>query len=111
MKTEGKTQHTSPSPKGPGDTSPDITPPKSQNVTPLNMSQSADMCIPIDQLTMYQRPTVKGRVANKDALRSFKGRDGAEKKVFSVEIMDDTCDMKVTFWDKAVDKFHDVLEV
>ena len=110
VKSEGKTQH-SPSPKGPGGVTPDNTPPKSQSVTPLNMSQSADLCVPIAQLTMYQRPTIKGRIANKDSVRAFKGRDGTEKKVFSVEIMDETCDMKVTFWDKAADKFYDVLEV
>jgi len=53
----------------------------------------------------------QGRVANKDTVREFKGRDGTTKKVFSIEIMDESCDMKATFWDKSVDKFYDVLEV
>jgi len=67
--------------------------------------------VPIEQLTMYQRPTVKGRVVSKDTLREFAGRDGSTKKVFSIEIMDESCDMKATFWDKAVDKYYDLLEV
>jgi len=75
------------------------------------MSQSADKCVPIEQLTMYQRPTVKGRVVSKDTLREFAGKDGSTKKVFSIEIMDESCDMKATFWDKAVDKYYDLLEV
>jgi hypothetical protein len=110
VKTEGKT-HQSPVPKGPGLVSPDNTPPKSDSASPLNMSQSADKCCPIAQLTMYMKPIVKGRVGAKDSVREFKGRDGSTKKVFSIELMDESCDMKATFWDKAVDKFYSVLEV
>lgn len=105
VKSEGKTHH-SPTPKGPGFVSPDSSPPKAENVTPLNLSQSADKCVPIAELTMYQRPTVKGRVNSKDTLREFSGRDGSKKKVFSIEIMDESSDMKATFWDKAVDKYY-----
>ena len=114
VKTEAKTEaKTSPAPKGPNMASPNNTPPKSDSASasPLSMSQSADKCVPIAQLTMYQRPTIKGRIGAKDTVREFKGRDGATKKVFSIEIMDESCDMKATFWDKAVDKFFDVLEV
>ena len=79
VKTEGKT-HQSPVPKGPGLVSPDNTPPKSDSASPLNMSQSADKCCPIAQLTMYMKPIVKGRVGAKDSVREFKGRDGSTKK-------------------------------
>jgi len=110
VKSEGKTQQ-SPTPKGPGLASPDNSPPKSENLSPLNMSQSADKCVPIAMLTMYQRPTIKGRITSKDPLREFPGRDGSTKKVFSIEISDESCDMKATFWDKAVDNFYNLLEV
>ena len=43
------------------------------------------------------KPMVKGRITVKDNVREFKGRDGIAKKVASIEIMDDTADMKVRF--------------
>ena len=96
VKSESKIEKTieSPTPKGPGLVSPDPSPPKSQS-TPLNMSQSADKCVPIAQLNNYMKPMVKGRITMKDNVREFKGRDGIAKKVASIEIMDDTADMKV----------------
>ena len=113
VKSESKTEKSmqSPTPKGPGLASPDNTPPKMQTASPLNMSQSADKCVPIAQLNAYMRPIVKGRVQVKDTLREFKGRDGSMKKVFSLEIADESSDMKVTFWDKAAERFYDALEV
>jgi replication factor A1 len=32
------------------------------------------------------------------------------KKVFSLTLMDDTCDIKATFWDEVADRYFDVLE-
>ena len=66
--------------------------------------------VPISDVNPYGRHTIRGRVITKDEMRSW-NKNGTEKKVFSVTIMDDTMDIKATFWDDVATRFYDVLQV
>eukprot|EP00290_Baffinella_frigidus_P012994 CAMPEP_0180158682 /NCGR_PEP_ID=MMETSP0986-20121125/27051_1 /TAXON_ID=697907 /ORGANISM="non described non described, Strain CCMP2293" /LENGTH=428 /DNA_ID=CAMNT_0022108577 /DNA_START=13 /DNA_END=1295 /DNA_ORIENTATION=+ len=116
MEVEAKPSMTSPSPKGPALSSPANTPPKATDgspstSTPLNMSQGAERIAPISDVNPYAKLTIRGRVITKDDMRSFPGKNGGQKSVFSVTIMDDTMDIKATFWDDVATRYYDVLEV
>eukprot|EP00286_Rhodomonas_abbreviata_P021427 CAMPEP_0181292350 /NCGR_PEP_ID=MMETSP1101-20121128/2460_1 /TAXON_ID=46948 /ORGANISM="Rhodomonas abbreviata, Strain Caron Lab Isolate" /LENGTH=639 /DNA_ID=CAMNT_0023396815 /DNA_START=98 /DNA_END=2017 /DNA_ORIENTATION=+ len=106
-----KPEADSPTPKGPALMSPTPSPPKAESVSPISMSQSADNLMPISNMNPYSSTKIKGRVMMKEEVRSFNGKAGGTKKVFSIVIMDDTMDVKVTFWDGEVDKYYDVIEV
>jgi hypothetical protein len=104
-------QMNSPAPPGPTMTSPATTPPKSVAASPLAMSQGNENIVLITDLNPYMgRWTIKGRVVSKKAPRTIQTKNGA-KKVFDLNVMDESCDIKITFWDTLCDKFHDSLEV
>ncbi len=104
-------QFNSPAPTGPTMTSPATTPPKASAASPLAMSQGNDNVVLITDLNPYMgRWTIKGRVVSKKAPRTIQTKNGA-KKVFDCNVMDESCDIKITFWDSLCDKFHDSLEV
>ncbi|KAJ1488622.1 hypothetical protein T484DRAFT_3606136 [Baffinella frigidus] len=75
------------------------------------MSQGAERIAPISDVNPYAKLTIRGRVITKDDMRSFPGKNGGQKSVFSVTIMDDTMDIKATFWDDVATRYYDVLEV
>jgi hypothetical protein len=104
-------QMNSPAPSGPTMTSPATTPPKPVAASPLAMSQGNENIVLITDLNPYMgRWTIKGRVVSKKAPRTIQTKNGA-KKVFDLNVMDESCDIKITFWDSLCDKFHDSLEV
>jgi len=102
----------SPAPPGPSMTSPTNTPPKAMPATPIAMSTGDKSIVPILDINPYMgKWSIKGRIVSKKAVRSFKGKGGQDKKVFDLNIMDDTCDIKVTFWDELCDKYAESIEV
>lgn len=65
---------------------------------------------PIAQLNMYQnRWTIKARVTSKAEIRHWSNSKG-EGKLFSIELLDSTSDIRCTFFKEAVDKFYPMLE-
>ncbi|XP_065054177.1 replication protein A 70 kDa DNA-binding subunit-like [Rhopilema esculentum] len=66
---------------------------------------------PISSLTPYQnRWTVRARVTNKSSIRTWSNSKG-EGKLFNVDLLDETGEIKATGFNDAVDKFHPLLEV
>lgn len=70
--------------------------------------------LPISEISSYHsRWTIKARVTNKAAMRTFASRTGGgEGKVFHVELLDQHGgEIRATFFNNAVDKFFNVLEI
>ncbi len=66
---------------------------------------------PIAHLNMYQnRWTIKARLTSKSQIRHWSNAKG-EGKLFSIELLDSTSDIRATFFKDAVDKFYDILQV
>ncbi|XP_013884908.1 replication protein A 70 kDa DNA-binding subunit [Austrofundulus limnaeus] len=67
--------------------------------------------VPIVSLNPYQSKwTVRARVTNKSNIRSWSNSRG-EGKLFSMEIVDGSGEIRVTGFNKEVDKFYSLLEV
>lgn len=65
---------------------------------------------PISQLNMYANKwTIQARVAAKGPIKTWVNTKG-EGSLFSVELMDESCDIRGTFFREAVDKFYNFLE-
>lgn len=104
----------SPAPGGPAAPTPTNTPPKAPAMTgsPIAMSTGDQNVVPIADINPYMgRWSMKGRIIAKKPMRTFQGKGGGEKKVFDLTIMDESCDIKVTFWDENCDKYYDYIEV
>ena len=64
----------------------------------------------IKDLNLYQnRWTIRARVVSKGELKSWSNAKG-EGTLFSVELMDESCDIRATFFKEAADKFYNFLE-
>jgi replication factor A1 len=73
------------------------------------MTAAAAGFMPLAELSPFSKNwIIKGRVTEKDrAPREFTRQGGAKGQVQSIEIMDETgADIKVTFWNEAVEKFN-----
>jgi replication factor A1 len=69
------------------------------------------MYTPIKELNMYQnRWTIRARVVSKSDVRTWSNAKG-EGRLFSVELQDESCDIRATFFKEAVDKFYNMLQV
>ncbi|KAF8786558.1 replication protein A 70 kDa DNA-binding subunit-like [Argiope bruennichi] len=66
---------------------------------------------PINTLTPYQNKwTIKARVTNKTPLRTYSNSRG-EGKVFSVNLLDESGEIKATGFNDTADKYYNMLEV
>ncbi|KAM3601389.1 uncharacterized protein V6R79_012095 [Siganus canaliculatus] len=78
--------------------------------TPSTPSGSSATQIPISQLNPYQSKwTIRARVTNKSNVRNWSNSKG-EGKLFSFEIADESGEIKVTAFNKEVDKFFSLVE-
>ncbi|XP_078121637.1 replication protein A 70 kDa DNA-binding subunit-like isoform X3 [Sander vitreus] len=71
---------------------------------------SSTKVIPIAILNPYQSKwTVRARVTNKSSIRTWSNSKG-EGKLFSFEIVDESGEIKITAFNKEVDKFFSLVE-
>ncbi|XP_035220738.1 replication protein A 70 kDa DNA-binding subunit-like [Stegodyphus dumicola] len=79
--------------------------------TNLQMNGSSQQPVhPISSLTPYQNKwTIKARVTSKTPIRTWNNSRG-EGKLFSVNLLDETGEIRATGFNDAVDKFYDLLE-
>lgn len=82
---------------------------RNSNVSQMNgVSQAVH---PISSLTPYQNKwTIKARVTNKTPVRTWSNSRG-EGKLFSVNFLDETGEIRATGFNDAVDKLYDILEL
>ena len=111
---EMKDAVTSPTPKGP--TSSQISSPPTvtkKTAAPIPQSSGGNPVIPIQGLNPYlSRWTIKAMVVTKQAIRTFTRKGGGgDSRVLSVTLRDDSCDIKVSFWNEAADRYEDTLIV
>ncbi|GBM05833.1 Replication protein A DNA-binding subunit [Araneus ventricosus] len=72
---------------------------------------SAPSVHPINTLTPYQnRWTIKARVTSKTPLRTYSNSRG-EGKVFSVNLLDESGEIKATGFNDTADKYYNMMEV
>ncbi|XP_041656748.1 replication protein A 70 kDa DNA-binding subunit-like [Cheilinus undulatus] len=71
---------------------------------------SSTKVIPISQLNPYQSKwTIRARVTNKSNIRNWSNSKG-EGKLFSFEIVDESGEIRITAFNKEVDKFYSLVE-
>ncbi|XP_016897206.1 replication protein A 70 kDa DNA-binding subunit-like isoform X2 [Cynoglossus semilaevis] len=80
-----------------------FSPSKSRDASPSPL-------IPISKLNPYQNKwTIKARVTNKSNIRTWSNSKG-EGKLFSFEIVDESGEIRITAFNKEVDKFFSLVE-
>lgn len=81
---------------------------------PTNMNETvfdSRATIPITGLSPYQNKwVIKARVTAKSPIRHWRNAKG-EGKLFSMDLMDDSGQIRVTAFRDQVDKFYDMIEV
>ncbi|CAN9501139.1 unnamed protein product [Ophioblennius macclurei] len=107
---------TSPMKTSPMKTSPAASPSKaspmkfSPSKASTSSPQSVGRMLPIDQLNPYQSKwTIKARVTNKSKVRTWSNSKG-EGKLFSFDVVDESGEIKITAFNKEVDKFFSLVE-
>eukprot|EP00320_Phaeocystis_rex_P019017 CAMPEP_0119076388 /NCGR_PEP_ID=MMETSP1178-20130426/86431_1 /TAXON_ID=33656 /ORGANISM="unid sp, Strain CCMP2000" /LENGTH=632 /DNA_ID=CAMNT_0007058665 /DNA_START=36 /DNA_END=1934 /DNA_ORIENTATION=+ len=77
------------------------------NTTPAQLGRP----MPIESLAPYSnRWTIKARVISKSELRTYNSAKMGEGKVFSMDICDESGEMRATFWREAAERFYDLIE-
>ncbi|XP_041707365.1 replication protein A 70 kDa DNA-binding subunit [Coregonus clupeaformis] len=83
---------------------------KTPTATPTTPGGSATKVVPIASLNLYQTKwTIRARVTNKSSIRTWRN-SRAEGRLFSFEIVDKSGEIRVTAFNKEVDKFFSLLE-
>ena len=66
--------------------------------------------MPIESLNPYSnRWTIKARVISKSELRTYNSAKMGEGKVFSMDICDDSGEMRVTLWREAAERYFELV--
>uniref|UniRef100_A0A1A8J7W6 Replication protein A subunit n=2 Tax=Nothobranchius kuhntae TaxID=321403 RepID=A0A1A8J7W6_NOTKU len=123
---QNKGQQSGPVPAAPV---PEVRPPlQAQNKNDVNIGFSRDFAkkapsvmpntpggsskvVPIASLNPYQSKwTIRARVTNKSSIRTWSNSRG-EGKLFSMEIVDESGEIRVTAFTQEVDKFFPLIEV
>ncbi|EDV30349.1 uncharacterized protein Dana_GF23244 [Drosophila ananassae] len=80
------------------------------NIT-MNSSMNAGMTHPISSLSPYQNKwVIKARVTSKTAIRTWSNARG-EGKLFSMDLMDESGEIRATAFKEQCDKFYDLIQV
>ncbi|CAG7833681.1 unnamed protein product [Allacma fusca] len=84
--------------------------PKSQR-PPLSNQELAGSVIPIRDINPYaNRVTIRARVVNKGEIKTWSNSRG-EGKLFSMEMLDDSGEIRMTGFNQSVDQYYDMIEV
>lgn len=85
--------------------------PQSQALANDSMAFDGRATHPISALSPYQNKwVIKARVTAKSPIRTWSNQKG-EGKLFSMDLMDESGQIRVTGFRDAVDKFYDMIEV
>ncbi|XP_030010008.1 replication protein A 70 kDa DNA-binding subunit-like isoform X1 [Sphaeramia orbicularis] len=104
--SHNKSSSTLTPPKGCGRGFTGKSPMKASNTSPVSTTK----VIPVASLNPYQSKwTVRARVTNKSSIRTWSNSRG-EGKLFSFEIVDESGEIKITAFNKEVDKFFSLVE-
>ncbi|GJQ76792.1 hypothetical protein Trydic_g15003 [Trypoxylus dichotomus] len=77
----------------------------------MNQSLNEQITHPIASLTPYQNKwTIKARISNKSNIRTWSNSRG-EGKLFSMDLVDESGEIRATAFRDLVDKFYDYIEV
>lgn len=86
-----------------------VTTPAAASVTAPNPNKFPNL-ISIDQLSPYQSTwSIKARVSQKSDLREWSNQRG-KGKLFSVNLLDETGEIKATGFNQTADKFYDLFK-
>ncbi|KAH8354298.1 hypothetical protein KR084_006171 [Drosophila pseudotakahashii] len=81
------------------------------NNVAMNASINSGMTHPISSLSPYQNKwVIKARVTSKSAIRTWSNARG-EGKLFSMDLMDESGEIRATAFKEQCDKFYDLIQV
>lgn len=82
-----------------------------RNVSDPNVSIQDQLTHPISSLSPYQNKwIIKARVSNKSSIRTWSNSRG-EGKLFSMDLIDESGEIRATAFRELVDKFYDLIEI